>query len=284
MHLAIPPRRKRRRKPHIMKKTWIIFGLILALSAGQSGIAVAELLPHRAAYRMSLASATRTSGLVAAKGVMIYTFGKSCDGWTVENRTYLALTYESGAYAETVWTFASSESADGLDFRFRARFEESGRIVERVRGYARLSGQGEDGTAWLAEPEEMEVPLPKGTVFPTQHMRQLIAAAERGDSALQRIVFDGTSLQNPYLVNALLGPLPAHAEQALAASVGLPLAPAWWTRLAYFPLHSREATPEFELSARYRVDGVAGEITQQFDDFTLRVRLDRLETLAEPDC
>jgi hypothetical protein len=49
-------------------------------------------------------------------------------------------------------------------------------------------------------------------------------------------------------------------------------------------LHSREATPEFELSAHYRADGVAGEITQQFDDFTLRVTLDRFEKLATPDC
>jgi hypothetical protein len=267
-----------------MKHTWVVFGLIFLVSGGPSGLGAAELLPHRATYRMSLASATRTSGLVAAKGVMIYTFGQSCDRWTVENRTYLALTYESGAYAETVWTFASSESMDGLDFRFRARFEEGGRTVENVRGHATLTGSGKAGTARLAEPEEMEIELPAGTVFPTEHMKQLIVTAERGHSALERIVFDGTSLQNPYLVNALLGPLPPNAQQALASSTGLPPAPAWWTRLAYFPLHSREATPEFELSAHYRADGVAGEISQQFDDFTLRVTLDRFETLARSDC
>lgn len=267
-----------------MKHTWIVFGLIILMGTGSSEVAAEELLPHRASYRMSLASATRTSGLVAAKGVMIYTFGKSCDGWTVENRTHLALTYESGAYAETLWTFVSWESADGLDFRFRAQFEESGRIVEKVRGYATLTGKGGAGTAWLAEPAETEIELPEGTIFPTEHMIRLIAAGERGDSALAEIVFDGTSLQNPYLVNALLGPLPRHAEQALADSAGLSPAPAWWTRLAYFPLHSREPTPEFELGAHYRADGVASEITQQFDDFTLRVRLDRLETLARPEC
>jgi EipB-like len=267
-----------------MKHTWVFFGLIFLVSAGPSDLGATELLPHRATYRMSLASATRTSGLVAAKGIMIYTFGQSCDRWTVENRTYLALTYESGAYAETVWTFASSESMDGLDFRFRARFEEGGRTVERVRGHAVLDGDGEAGTARLAEPEEMEIDLPAGTVFPTEHMKQLIATAERGDSGLTRIVFDGTSLQNPYLVNAQLGVLPPNAEQALASSAGLPPAPAWWTRLAYFPLHSREATPEFELSAHYRADGVAGQITQQFDDFTLRVTLDRFEALDSSGC
>lgn len=267
-----------------MKHNWVVFGLIFLVGTGPSGLGAAELLPHRATYRMSLASATRTSGLVAAKGVMIYTFGQSCDRWTVENRTYLALTYESGAYAETVWTFASSESTDGLDFHFRARFEEGGKTVERVRGRATLAGKGEAGTARLAEPEEIEIELPPGTLFPTEHMRQLISTAERGESALERIVFDGTSLQNPYLVNALLGVLPPNAQQALASSAGLPPAPAWWTRLAYFPLHSREATPEFELSAHYRADGVAGEITQQFDDFTLRVTLDRFEALPKPGC
>jgi hypothetical protein len=277
-----PP--EKQTQTRIMKYTWVVFGLVILMGAGPSGLAVAELLPHHSSYRMSLASATRTSGLVAAKGVMIYTFGQSCDGWTVENRTHLALTYESGAYAETVWTFVSWESADGLDFRFRALFEEGGRTVERVRGHATLAAKGGAGTASMLEPAETEIALPAGTLFPTEHMRRLIAAAERGDTALEHVVFDGTSLQNPYLVNALLGPLPHNAEQALAASAGLPNAPAWWTRLAYFPLHSREATPEFELSAHYRADGVAGDIIQQFDDFTLRVRLDRLETVAKPDC
>ena len=267
-----------------MKHTWVVFGLIFLMGSGPSGLAAEELLSHRASYRMTLASATRTSGLVAAKGFMIYTFGKSCDGWTVENRTHLALTYESGAYAETVWTFVSWESADGLNFRFRAQFEESGRTVEKVRGHATLTGKGGAGKAWLVEPVETEIELPEGALFPTEHMTRLIATAERGDTALEHVVFDGTSLQNPYLVNALLGPLPHHAEQALAASAGLAPAPAWWTRLAYFPLHSREPTPEFELGAHYRADGVAGEITQQFDDFILRVRLDRLEPMAKPDC
>ncbi len=267
-----------------MKHPAIVFGLIFLLSAVLPGRVEAELLTHRASYRMSLASATRTSGLVAAKGVMIYTFGQSCDGWTVENKTHLALTYESGAYAETIWTFVSWESLDGLRFRFRARFEEGGRTVERVRGHASLIEKGGTGTAYLVEPAETEIPLPAGTMFPTQHMTALVAAAESGASVLEKVIFDGTSLQNPYFVNALLGRLPRSAEQALAASAGLAPAPAWWTRLAYFPLHSREATPEFELNAHYRADGVAGEIVQQFDDFTLRVRLDRLEAVAKPDC
>ena len=279
---SIPPQKQT--QTHIMKHPWVVFGLIVLMGAGPPSAALAELLPHRASYRMSLASATRTSGLVAAKGIMIYTFGRSCDGWTVENRTHLALTYESGAYAETIWTFVSWESLDGLNFRFRALFEESGRTVERVRGHATLTEKGGTGTALLTEPAETEIQLPAGTMFPTEHMAALIAAAEHGDSALEKVVFDGTSLQNPYFVNALLGPLPHGAQQNLAASAGLPPAPAWWTRLAYFPLLSREATPEFELSAHYRADGVAGEIIQQFDDFTLRVRLDRLEAVAKPDC
>lgn len=267
-----------------MKQYSGFLGLILLMSAAPAPVVAVDLLPHRGAYRMSLASASRTSGLVGAKGVMIYQFNQSCDGWTVQNRTYLQLTYESGASADTLWTFASWESADGLDFRFRARFEEDNRVVERVQGTATLSGKGGEGMARLTHPEEAEIPLPEGTVFPTEHMIELIKAGEQGQSSLTRIVFDGASLENPYLVSAVLGPLAAADKDALETATGLPAAPSWWTRLAYFPLDSREAAPEFELGAHYRADGVSDEILQQFEDFTLRVHLDKFEVLPRPDC
>lgn len=266
-----------------MKHVRVLLGLIALIGAGPAPAFAVDLLPHRGAYRMSLVSATRTSGLVGARGLMIYQFGQSCGGWTVENRTYLQLTYESGASAETLWTFVSWESADGRRFRFRTRFEESGRVVEQIKGSASLAEDG-GGVASLTEPTETEIALPVGTVFPTRHMIDLIEAAGAGEKILTHVVFDGASAENPYLVSTVVGPLPLAAQRALAASANLPDAPAWWARLAYYPLTDRGATPEFELGARFRADGVSGDIVQQFDDFTLRVQLDKFETLPEPEC
>lgn len=266
-------------------------GVILAMTAtalialaAPSRPAAVELFPHRAAYRMTLAGTSRNSSIVAANGIMVYRFGRLCDGWTVENRTFLRLTYEGGVEAETKWTFVSWEAADGLSFRFRSRFDDAGRTVERIAGRASLKGKGAAGNAWLTEPEEQVIALPPGTVFPTEHMAELIAATETGKKSLARIVFDGASLENPYLVNAAFGPAGREQAEALAAKIGLPVVPTWWARLAFFPLRSRAAVPEFELGAHYRSDGIADQMTQSFDTFSLRVRMKDFEALAVPEC
>jgi len=103
----------------MIRRLWIgLAVLLIAAPAGfmsaPAGLEAAELLSHRAIYRMSLDRATGGSEEVAAEGMMLYRFAEACDGWTVENRTYLRLRYERGSDTETVWTFVSWEAADGF--------------------------------------------------------------------------------------------------------------------------------------------------------------------------
>jgi hypothetical protein len=215
---------------------------------------------------------------------MLYRFARGCDGWTVENRTLLRLSYEGGTDVDSVWTFASWESLDGLRFNFHARYEQDGETVERLDGEAHLDGKGQGGRAVFTTPEARTIDLPPGAVFPTEHVRLMIEAAQQGAKTLSKIVFDGASLDNPYLVHAVFGPLRPAAAAALAKTAGLPATPSWWTRLAFFPVRATDPLPEFEISADYRNDGIADRIIQSLHDFALDVRLQDLELLPSPDC
>lgn len=273
-------------RPTSMLTTTLILAMTIValwMSGGRVAVA-AELLAHQASYRMSLATASQASALVGAQGVMLYRAVRDCDGWTVENTTYMRLSYQNEADVDTKWTFASWESLDGRNFRFHARLIEDGALVERLEGEAALNGDGSGGTAVLTHPEETTIPLPPGTLFPTDHMRALIAAAEAGEPIFVRLLFDGASLANPYLVNAIIQPVPEAEQRAAAAALNLPPLPMWMISLGFFPERSPEPTPEFELGARHRADGVADRITQRFDDFALKVDLKTLTVLPKPAC
>jgi hypothetical protein len=258
---------------------------VLALSLVAWGRPLAlELQPHRALYRMSLAQGEPSYDVASADGIMLYQFARGCDGWTVENKTVLRLGYQNEASTQTVWTFVSWESLDGRHFRFRARYEQDGQKVEKLTGEASLSDGGKEGEAVFDEPQGLRVALPAGTVFPTAHMQEVIAAAGDGRHSLGGVVFDGASVDNPYQVSAMFGPLPAAAAEALAKSAGLPMLPTWWTRMAFFPLASQAALPEFEIDAQYRADGIADRIRQSFERFAVDVRLQNLQVLPKPDC
>lgn len=265
-------------------RRFLLLAIATVLVIRQTGTSAAlDLQPHRAVYRMVLGGQQRHSEVVSANGVMIYRFARACDGWTVENRTFLRLLYDNDTSSDTLWSFVSWEALDGTSFRFHGRYDQDGKTIEKLDGQASLKKSGGAGTATFAQPKA-KLALPHGTLFPTAHVRQLIAAAASGKHRLSRTVFDGASADNPYIVNAMLGPLPKAEAEAMAGRLQLPVQPAWWTRMAFYPVASPNPEPEFEMAAHYRADGIADAIIQQFDTFSLDVQLRTIELLPSPDC
>lgn len=261
-------------------------GVVLAMVVGLAGAgaAAADFVGHQALYRVSLASAETRSGIVSVRGAVLYRFADVCDGWTAENRTLLRLGYGEGGESETEWSHLSWESKDGLRFRFHLRDARDGELLEELEGEASLTGPGGPGIARFVRPEESDLKLPAGTQFPTHHLMALLDAARSGRRHASGIVFDGASVDNPYSVGAVLREAPESTSRTLARRARLDERPVWSLRLAFFPFAGREATPKFEVGLSFRDDGIADAIVQDFGDFVLRLTLQDVELLPEPDC
>lgn len=261
------------------------------------------LQPHRAVYRMTLGETPRDPSLIGVEGAMEYRFEDVCDGWAVTNRTELRFFYDfegeeqdqesdpvpspripsrNAEQQHTVWNFTSWESRDGRDYRFRVRQREDDKLVDSLTGRASLkdgSGRG-GGIAVFSDPPDQEpMALPEGVLFPTRHLIELLDAAARGETILWRVMFDGASLDNPYGINAVLREVSPGERKAAAKAAGLPEVRTWSIRLAYYPLVSKESSPDFELVVRYREDGIADELEQDYGDFSLRLQAARVELL-----
>jgi hypothetical protein len=269
-----------------------VLGLVLvahSASVAYAGPSVLQLAPHRAVYSMNLASSRLGGGVTGASGNMTYKFSDSCDGWTVENNTVLTFAYGDGAPVSTTWDFLTWESKDGLHYRFKVRSTRDGVVSEEIDGTANLDGVGRGGTAKYSLPEPRTMALPKGTLFPTEHTRRLLEVAQKGEHLLARDLFDGTGVEGPFDVNAVIGQgSPANANVATPVSpqvnAELLSAPSWRMQMAFFPLGSPDATPDYEVSLRYYLNGVADEVVQSFGNFSLKGTLQRLEPLPKPDC
>ncbi len=253
-------------------------------AARVAGDPAAGLASHRALYTMTLGKASSSSGIVGARGAMAYRFSRGCDGWTSETQTTLRIQRGVGDEVNTVWAFANWESTDGLRYRYRLRNTRNGRVVDQIQGKASLNSLGGAGTATYSRPEAKTVVLPKGTLFPTQHMLTLIQAGFDRRAHLSKVVFDGSSLDNPFEISAVMSRVSAEDARALAEERKLPDLPAWRVRMAFFPLATRVSVPDFEIGVRYRADGIADRIEQDFGDFTLDLVLSELEILPAEEC
>ena len=270
-----------------------VFGLTVFLTLVAIEAQAGDLLPHRALYRMSLATTSSTSDITDARGAMLYSFTDVCDAWASETNVYLRLEYEGGGERETAWSFASWEAKNGKSYHFRIRHSRDGQPVEFLQGKVALPSPGSAGIAQFTSPEETEIKLPSGTLFPTRYLLALLNETHQ-NGRLLRTVFDGASLENPYEISAVIrsqsgdqgigenDDLVTRTKTILAA--GLERTPIRHIQMAFFPHQSHNALPEFELGVDYRGDGVAEQIRQNFGKFTLDLVPDNIKVLDQSPC
>lgn len=265
----------------------LAFALVIAAPA-----LAADIDPHRALYDLSLASAKAGSGVLGATGAMYYEWGETCDGWTVEQRFRLRLTYAEAGGGELSSTLVTWESKDGLRYRFNERRLRNGVLTEELHGEAHLDGPGQGGAAEFSRPENAKIALKPGVIFPTAHTLLLIDRAKDGETFISRSVFDGSSVENATQITAVIGAQlqPPPAAGAKPAGKNDPLSspllqrPSWRVRLAFFPPESNSETPDYELGMRLLANGVSQDMELDYGDYVVKARLDEIEPLPRPAC
>jgi len=253
-------------------------GLIAALVSNVvSGAAFgADLVQHRATYSMFLAKSGGTAAIVGARGAMLYDFKDTCDGWGMDTKVYLRLRYAQGPEVENVRTMSTWEAKDGSGFRFRVEESGAGEKVQEIKGVA--VAEQNSGIAEFTAPRAFTADLPAKTIFPSAHLRALIDTAQAGKTHLGRVLFDGASLDNPFLVSALIHPLEGESAAETEAH------PKWRARMAYYPTRDKTETPSFELVVDFDETGIVYRVVQDFDDYVIEARIDKFERLPPPNC
>ena len=261
------------------------FAVTLCLAAAPA-FAV-DIAPHRALYTLTLASSKSSSGVLGAKGAMVYEWGETCDGWTVQQRFRLRLEYAEQDNMDVSSTLVTWESKDGLRYRFNERRLRNGELDEEIKGEAKLGGKDKGGSAEFIKPDAATLALPEGALFPTAHTVLLIERAQAGDNFVARKVFDGATVENAGQITAVIGPElkpgPGTADEKLPKSPLLNR-PSWRVRLAFFPAESKQEQPDYELGMRLLDNGVSQDMTLDYTDYTIRAKLDEIEALPRPGC
>jgi hypothetical protein len=245
------------------------------LAAAPSAGAI-ELTSHRAAYRLVLDPARPNQDVESATGAMLYEVVDRCGAWTVQQRFTLQVVARSGQAFEMSSDYATWENRDGTRLRFRLRQATDGTVTKTIAGEATLDAPGGSGAARLTAPDQREVALPRGTLFPMIHTLRLLEAARRGDRVLAAPVFDGTSEDGAQDTNTVItGRLPADPKVSFAALRDLA---SWRVRIAFFAPGGM-GQPEYEVGIRYFENGVADELKMDFIDFAVAGTLAEFERL-----
>lgn len=241
---------------------------------------------HRALYALTLETARSSGDVEAARGTMAYEVTDACDGWATCQRLALFITNRDGQEIELISDYTTWESKDGLRLRFRMRQTTDTALTDQAEGEAVLNGPGEGGVIRYTKPEEKEMAMPKGTVFPMAHTDMILAAAEAGKKFITIPIFDGTgdkgAQDSSIAIINWAGPGPAPFPALAPLGNGR-------VRIAFFDRRVKEdadkpyGSPDYEVGMRYWANGVADELHMDFSDFVMLGRLKDL-SFEPPHC
>ena len=267
----------------------VCLGLALAAVGGAAPSAASGLLTHRAVYDLSLAETSQATGVTGVQGRMVYEFsGGACEGYAVAFRFVIRVSDQAGVTRVTDLQTTSFEDASGDSFQFLSKTFVDQNLSEETRGMAER-GASDSIMLSLQKPLEQETSIAGDALFPTQHMRSILTAAEAGETIVIADVFDGSETGDKiYETTTVIG-----ARRDTARTLGRDDAQAvaqigteahWPVTIAYFdPLSDQEGerTPSYQLGFLLYANGVSRRLILDYGDFELHGALREL-TLIDP--
>jgi hypothetical protein len=267
-------------------------GVACAAPAGNPDIDVAkvELVPHLAIYDLRLSHSRNSRSAEAITGRILYDFsGNSCDGYALQFRQVSELNTGEGKSAVSDLRTITWEDGTATSYRFQSQNLIDENQVETVDGQA---DRRSDGVAVnLTKPGRKKFDTDAGVVFPTEHMRRVIAAARAGKAVLELPVYDGSEngekiFNTLTIIGAPIPPDQRVPTDAAAGQQALDGMTRWPITISYFERDAKvgEQTPIYSIAFELYDNGISRALTLDYNDFVLRGEMSVLEIKASKPC
>jgi hypothetical protein len=252
------------------------------------------LAPHLAIYDLKLSKSQGSRGIEAVRGRILYDFsGSACEGYELKFRQVSELDSGEGKPALSDLRSTTWEDGDARKFRFSSENLFNERRTDVVDGHADRNAK--TVTVNLSKPKEKNFNVPGGAVFPTEHMRRIIAAAREGKSILEFPVYDGSeSGEKLYNTLTVIGRPIASGDKAPSDAAAripeLAKLTRWPVTISYFDKkdekseQSGEQTPVYSIGFELYENGISRALVLDYTDFTISGEMTSLELKNVKPC
>jgi hypothetical protein len=270
---------------------------VLAIAAVACGparaAAAAPFVPHQALYELSLVKSRGSSPINSARGRILYNFsGSACEGYTSEFRQVSELDIGEGKTTLSDLRSTSWEDGGGKSYRFKIDARMNDADSSPVDGIAERTG--DHITVKLKQPETKTFTIDGATVFPTEQIEHIIAAAKDGKSLLELMVYDGSDNgQKVYNTLTVIGqPIPGDkqipAPDASTSNDQMKALTRWPVTVSYYDRDAKakegEQTPVYAMSFELFENGVSRALVLDYNDFVISGALDKFDVKDIKPC
>src|SRR3954447_16753893 len=264
----------------------------ITFGSAQAGAGV-PFLPHQALYELSLVKSRGSSPVNSARGRILYNFsGSACSGYTSEFRQVSELDLGEGKVTLSDLRSTAWEDGAGRSYRFKIDSRMNEQASSPVDGIAERTG--DHITVKLKQPEAKTFTLDGATVFPTEQIQRIIAAAREGKSVLELSVYDGSDNgEKVYNTLTVIGkaisgdrepvsPDPSTSNEKMRALTRWPVTVSYYDRDV--KAKDGEQTPVYAMSFELYEDGVSRALVLDYNDFVISGKMGKFDVKDARPC
>jgi hypothetical protein len=255
--------------------------------------ATTAFVPHQALYDLNLVKSRGSASIDSARGRILYNFsGSPCEGYTSEFRQVSELNSGEGKTTLSDLRSTTWEDAEGKSYRFKIDIRMNDTDSSPVDGLAERSG--DHITVTLKQPEAKTFTLDGATVFPTEQIRRIIAAAREGKSLLELTVYDGSDNgEKVYNTLTVIGQ-PIAGDHSIASPDAsttndqMKSLTRWPVTVSYYDRDAKandgEQTPVYAMSFELFENGVSRALVLDYNDFVISGALGKFDIKDAKPC
>jgi EipB-like len=281
-----------------LNRSLVLTVAVIAAGSGLAGgeataAASAAFLPHQALYELSLVKSRGSASIDSARGRILYDFsGSACEGYTSEFRQVSELNSGEGKVTLSDLRSTSWEDGEGKSYRFKIKTRMNDTDSSSVDGVAERAG--DHITVKLKEPETKTFTLDGSTVFPTEQIQRIIAAAKDGKALLELTVYDGSDngekVYNTLTVigqpipgdRTIASPDPATTSDQMKSLTRWPVTVSYYDRDA--KAREGEQSPVYAMSFELFENGVSRALVLDYNDFVISGVLGKFDVRDAKPC
>jgi hypothetical protein len=268
---------------------------VVSIPAGGAAVAAAggPFLAHQALYELSLVKSRGSNSINSARGRILYNFsGTACEGYTSEFRQVSELDSGEGKVTLSDLRSTSWEDGAGKSYRFKIDARMNDSDATPVDGVAERAG--DHINVKLKQPVAKTFTLDGATVFPTEQIQRIIAAAREGKSLLELMVYDGSDNgEKVYNTLSVIGqPIPGDRSVAApdpsTANDVMKSLTRWPVTVSYYDRDAKagdgEQTPVYAMSFELFENGVSRALVLDYNDFVISGALGKFDVKDSKPC
>src|ERR1700674_2171171 len=279
-------------------RSLLLTAVAVAVVSGSAGCgaeaaASGPFLSHQALYELSLMKSRGSASVDSARGRILYNFsGSACEGYTSEFRQVSELNSGEGKVTLSDLRSTSWEDGAGKSYRFKIDTRMNDTDSNPVDGVAERNG--DHITVKLKQPVSKTFTLNGSTVFPTEQIQHIIAAAREGKSVLELMVYDGSDNgEKVYNTLSVIGqPIPGNrtiaAPDPSTSNDVMKSLTRWPVTVSYYDRDTKakdgEQTPVYAMSFELFENGVSRALVLDYNDFVISGAMGKFDVKDSKPC